>query len=265
MKKIILALVIFSFPIASHAAEFYFDADESKASVRMDTEGETINAVSGEVPLVGMSVSPVLLTNSSSIVIWIEGPVFEEGKIRFSGITPGGFRGDIELFSISILEGYKGELRVVSGAAHLNDDKGTPAKTVSAPSFVDFRGTSQKREDSVAPERFEPVLGKSEDIRNGAYFVSFYTVDKDTGIKGYEWSASFFKPRSGWQPAEMPLFPAKSAYFKRIYIKATDLAGNERVEVVSGPYYLLTIFGVIILGILAALCVLSFSRRRSLS
>ncbi len=275
MKKILFIALILLLPTSAHAAEFHFDypktvvAGETIVSVKLNTQGESINAVSGTLFLPeGVEVSNIL-TGSSMISLWIEMPKIQNSQITFSGITPGGIRGDVEVFSIVLGKAGTFTFEVRDAETFKNDESGTSVQVSSKKASVTVlpgSGKSFNLEDSVSPELFVPLIGESPDLYEGAPFVSFLAQDKESGIKGYEWASTvFLSPNNEeWASAQTPLLIPKTSYASKIYIKAIDNAGNERIVVIAAPYrYAAFGVGGILMALAIVLCVLSFLRRRS--
>ncbi len=89
--------------------------------------------------------------------------------------------------------------------------------------------------DKTPPESFKPVLGQDSSLFGGKKFVSFYAVDKASGIKEYavkNWLFGKFSPASSPYQINRPIFG------DGVFVKAVDLAGNVRLEFVSYPGYI---------------------------
>lgn len=275
MKKILFIALVMFLPSLALAAEFHFEypqkviAGESVVTVKLNTQGESVNALSGVIAIPnGVRISNIL-TGNSMVTLWIESPIVKDGSIAFSGITPGGIRGDVEIFSIVLADAGAFNFNVTSMEAFRNDGSGAVVETVSKKSLITVlpnEGRAFVIDDSTSPEPFSPLIGTDSGLYDGAPFVSFLAQDKGSGVKEYTWaSTAFFAPSTQeWAPAETPLRIPSSSYASKIYIKAVDNAGNERVAVISGPYrYAVLGLGGILILLAIALCVLSFLKRRS--
>jgi len=275
MKKIFIIFILFvSAPFSAYAGEFYLSSiqgipldGEGVVSVHLDTKGERANAVSGRVNIPeGLRVARVL-SGGSAIVLWIEAPRVIGSEIAFSGITPGGFQGDRELFSFVASASVPGNLylRVADGEVRKNDTEGTVMTALSRTLAlrVSSRGGAPVAIDDVMPpESFKPVVASDPNLFDGAPFVSFAAQDKGSGIAGYEAAHSFFLSPgdADWEPIQSPFAVPEDALYDRIYIRAADAAGNMTVVSVAGPGRYTAIWIGVILTVLA-LCVLSFTRR----
>ncbi|HRH22980.1 MAG TPA: hypothetical protein PLB51_03285 [Candidatus Paceibacterota bacterium] len=276
-KTFFVFVFFFVLPVVTFGATFSVETPESASlgeeflvRVFVDTEGDVLNALSGSVPLEKKSFSIERIYDGESIVsVWVDRPLFDTNtsRIVFSGFTPGGFVGKHLVFSfvVKAKESDVFETRVGEAVALKNDGEGSSASTVSlrGRTFVsqDVSTSTVAFVDSVSPEVFEPVVSQSELMFEGRPFVSFATLDKGSGIDHYEYAYAFFMPRtSNWKEIESPFELEARGFSKRIFIKAIDRMGNERVVSVVGPtYYRTILLWVILSGIV--LCVLFFTRR----
>jgi hypothetical protein len=268
MKKIFLFFTLWLVPVVSYGADFYFSHEPEGGSIvlMMNTRGDSINAVSGEVSLpLGVEVS-LIETGRSSVILWLEAPRKEGDSIIFSGITPGGMQGDAELLSFSLSSSRKVEavlsLRNLEVFQNNAESKAVLTKAQSIKIALDGSPLKQTYTDTTPPQTFVPEISREESISGGDPFVAFFALDKESGVSRFEWNHSLFgEPREGWSKAETPLLIPREAFFHTIYIRAIDNAGNVMTVNIPGPYrYAALIVGAII--ILLALCVLSFYVRR---
>jgi hypothetical protein len=275
MKKITfysVFLCVMFIPYFVHGADFYFERSlsnvstgESQLVLKLKTGIDNINAVAGKVEVPeGMKVTKIN-TGSSAVLIWIDQP--RAGKtITFSGITPGGFQGNVTLFSLGYTanKNVNKVLTVTETEVIRNNDSGSVVASKSLPFTLNSsytQSTSTEDKDITAPEPFTIVLGQDDASFNGSYFASFAAQDKKSGVQKYEWAHTlFFSPGGGdWQETMSPVVLTKGVYFQKIFIKAIDGEGNIRVASVDGPYrYTLLWIGIIL--VLTVLCVLFFVR-----
>ncbi len=280
MKHIFLTLaglVLLLSPHVSQAAIFHFDhpyevkSEETLVSVLLDTEHEKINAVGGAITIPdGIEVSKIS-TGNSMVVLWLEAPKQQDGKITFAGIIPGGFQGDGKIFSFTLKSSSAKQvtLEVTDGEVRRNDLDATLVGHTSLKTYFSMRtGTGAmptEFDDVTAPENFIITIDKDKEFLDGNYFASFATQDKGTGVKGYESAVTWFgTPSNGsWKSVTSPVALTGSDLFKVLYIRATDNVGNMRVEKVGGPYrYAVTLLEVI-LSVTALCALLYFVRRLS--
>jgi hypothetical protein len=250
MKKYLIILMLV-FPIFTHA---------ETAALILDTGFETINTIEATLKIpAGVSIDSIT-TGDSMVLIWIQAPLLdkEAGIISFTGLIPGGFAGKRAVFAFSgnFKDADLREFAISNVTALKNDGKGTIlnvnlALDASAPSS-----------DILPPISFQPVIGHSLDIFGGRKFVSFLTQDKETGIDHYEYALkSFGQPGSeDWRIGTSPIPLSRTEYFKSIYIKAVDRAGNEQITVIPGPYRYAGIFMLVVLCIILIVCA-PFSKR----
>lgn len=274
MKKIIFYSVLCCFgfiPSLVHGADFYFEESlnnfstgENQIVLKLKTGIDTVNAISGKIEIPnGVEISKIN-TGSSAVLIWIDRP--QLGKvITFSGITPGGFQGDVKLFSFGFAttSDTQAIFKVTESEVVKNDGLGTFIKSTSKPftAMPYQQSLTRDEKDTDSPEIFTINLGKEKESFDGAYFASFSAQDKKSGIQKYEWAHTWFlSPNSDdWQETVNPIILQKSMYFDKIFVKAVDGEGNIRISSVDGPYrYTLLWIGIIL--IVTVLCVLFFAR-----
>ncbi|OHA91887.1 MAG: hypothetical protein A3J09_00035 [Candidatus Zambryskibacteria bacterium RIFCSPLOWO2_02_FULL_51_21] len=241
-------LILFLLPVSMSAAT---------TVIEIDTDRETVNAVEGVVELPSGIRIDEIYTGNSAVTLWIVEPAWDRaaGRIKFAGLTPGGFRGKYPLFSFS------GEFSATDSAsiafrnitALRADGSGTaaPVRLRAVPGEV--------AEDATPPEPFDILISKTPETFAGKYFASFVAQDKGTGVENYEYALTWIlSPGEGdWQSAVSPLILEDKALFKRIYVRATDKAGNFREISTHGPYW----YPILLISSIIIVCVLLLLRR----
>lgn len=248
----LISLFIFAFCVVPKvfAAEVFFEADnqsfpqgeEFLLNVFINTDGETLNAIEGRVAFPANLLEARDVRNSdSSINFWIKKPyISQTGYITFSGITPGGVVGSKEsIFSIVFRTKRIGEGTVVVDQIKslLNDGVGTLATSKTQPFrfLISQKGTEtptiiQQVVDLEIPEDFVPTIERDPNIYNGKYFLVFATQDKGSGMANYrvregEWGQ--------FNITESPHLLKNQLLNSKIFVKAIDKAGNERLVILE--------------------------------
>jgi len=276
-----LFLIIFSSGFCQ-ASSVYLDPEKEEyykgevfiVEILVDTETECINTVD-----IGLSFDPSVLKvedfskGESLLSVWLKEPEFfnEEGRLLFSGGIPGGYCGRLPgdpgksnilgkvIFSVK--SHIPGETQVVfsnDSRVLLNDGKGSDSKLHTIGStFTVLSGRSNNprhewqnkiEEDKTSPEPFEIKISREESVFDGKYFISFSTIDKQTGVDHYE----IKEGGECWKVVSSPYILENQKLDKIIKVKAVDKASNERiVEFVpdnnSILNYLFLIFSVLII------------------
>lgn len=233
----------------------------STAIVEVDTLGNSINALETTIVFPKSIFISKIMDGNSVINFWIKTATLDEqsNSISFSGLTPGGFVGQHRV--LAIVGDFKiSDLASVSFqniTALKNDGEGTSA-TVKF-----FIKNQEISDDSTPPEPFALYISKAENIFDNKYFLSFATQDKGLGVDHYEYADSWFGSPSeyDWKRIASPMELSSKSLFKKIFIKAIDKSGNERMQSTVGVYYyyLWSVIWIIILVIVT--CAL-FSIRR---
>lgn len=273
--SIIIFLFLFSITNVVSAAELFFEpksqelgiGQEFQVNLMIDPQGKEINVISTTLSFPENLVEAVKIDDGNSILtLWVEKPTLRQGKISFAGIVPGGFIGILGPYE-GALPGKvlgivfktkalgKGEINIKDAEVLLHDGLGTKAKT----SMINFQFSVRKDIevippkpifDLTLPEPFTPEITKHPEIFEGKYFLVFFTTDKESGIDYYEVKEG----KRGWQRAESPYLLQDQTLRSRVYVKAVDRAGNERIEVIE-PHYPIKwyghwwVWGIILLGI----------------
>ncbi len=239
MKKIYFSISLALFSLVP------FIGNASTADVFVETGNNYVNAIEGKIILPKSIDIQGVRTGTSVVTIWVERPTIDSTtkEIIFSGITPGGFRGKGVLLSLEgefKIEDLK-KITFVNIKALKNDGFGTEV------SVKMYATSSQNIEDQSLPIEFKPVVSRADDVFSGNYFVSFLTQDKETGVKEYKYATSFiFKPsEKDFKETSSPIVLEGVDNFKKIYIKAVDYEGNERMGIINGPHRNKTLVGIL--------------------
>ncbi len=270
----------------------YQASDVFVVDIKIDTEGECINTIEAEISFSQDILKAIDFNKGNSILIlWVKEPNFSVvscdepgdscGLLSFSGGIPGGYCGRIPgdpgpsdslgkmIFRVHrmIVEEPGKNLAEIkfltTSQVLLNDGLGTKAK-------LDTRGAvfeiieklespkdewqEEIKKDNILPEPFEIEICQESAIFEGKYFVTFFTVDKQTGVDYYE----IKEGKKDWKKIESPYLLEYQTLQSIIKVKAVDKAGNERIaeylpsEIKKPfPYWLIILitFGIIIWGI----------------
>ncbi|HZX50170.1 MAG TPA: cohesin domain-containing protein [Candidatus Paceibacterota bacterium] len=245
IKFIIFIYLFLVVPFWADAAEFRVESDaesfgvgeEFLVTLVVDTAGEAINAFEGKVVFPESLLELQGVREKGSVVsLWVQDPP------SFSGLTPGGYNGRGVLFSLVFK--VKGEgsgiIDVEQGRALLNDGEGTPADlTISRFEFSipNEPSISQnpmvETNDTEPPEPFEIRIARDTSVFDGKPFLVFAAQDKNSGIDHYEISFLYKGKTTDWQLAENPFLLEHEEDLEKIWVKAVDRAGNERIATLA--------------------------------
>ncbi len=277
MKKIfgiVLAIVLFS-PLQSLAADMSFVADKESfpeneeflVKVYVDSKDATINALEGSVIFSPDFLEFKELREGNSVVnFWVEKNADNSsGQFSFSGITPGGFSGPQSfVFSLVFKAKKIGSSTLAFDKLQLlqNDGLGTKVETTGAKfdfSIVENEGGAEDgllSDDNLAPEDFTITLAQDPDLFDNKYFIVFSTVDKGSGIDHYEIREG---EKDDFKTATSPYLLEDQGLSKKIFVKAIDKNGNERIVSFDAQepnnqyrnYWILAILGILIVAFIA--------------
>jgi len=265
-------LFSFLFFNKTQAARLYFEPQEAimgaekdfSVGVMVDAENQ-INAIS-----VGIFMPPEIalidaVIGNSIINFWVEKPSFDESSrlLTFSGIIPGGFQGEKEpLLTMKIkTAGQEGKATLTFNKEKTKIYLHTPEgvedslelETLALLVVDGQENFGVEIIDRDPPEDFKPEISRDANIFENRWFLVFATQDKGLGIDYYKVCE---KSKTKCAPAESPHLLQNQKLNKKIFVKAVDKSGNERVAVLlpqkPSPWYQnYWIIGIIVLVVIA--------------
>lgn len=215
---------------------------DSLISVRVNTEGETINAIEGTLAVDGLDNQILgLYTGGSAFALWPNKPSLSNGKITFVGGSTVGIKGDsVLLFTVAVRpeSPTTASLNNESLIAYLADGQGTQVKASELSYELDSLNTEVSNvqtygqlvsSDRTSPEPFSIELGRDPSIFDNRYFISFETTDSQSGINRYE----VREGSRGWIRSGTPYVLQDQTRSEKITVRAIDNAGNTQVATLS--------------------------------
>lgn len=263
-RRILLLSSIFYllFSTPAHAALLYIDpgatsygvGDTFIANIRVDNEGECINAGLVEIIYPTKSLRAVDFSRGDSIFsLWTDEPAIDTaaGRVTFSGGIPGGYCGRIQgdpslsnvvgkiVFTVIDASQVKADIIVTDATkVYLHDGLGTEASLTiqgatiglsAQPTLPANEWLSEVRDDTIPPDSFTIQIESTRGVFGGRYYAVFSTVDKQSGLSHYE----IFE-RGAWIETRSP-HKLYDQSLSDIQIRAIDKAGNVRMgEYVPG-------------------------------
>ncbi|MEI6304857.1 MAG: cohesin domain-containing protein [Candidatus Taylorbacteria bacterium] len=279
-----VSYILFNLPSTTSAQTVTMKTAQSKynvgdsfiVSLNLDAKGKQINSMGGSIliPTQAFEVSNIEI-GGSFISLWIDRPSLENihrsstsSEIRFSGGLPGGYSGssgNILSFVLTALKHGDQSLSVDNFNAYINDGRGTALSNVTITKLRlsvgnDDRATKivyKPSDDTTSPEPFDISLGSDPTVTDNDYFVSFFAVDKGSGVTRYEieerpWIISILGVSKLWTQAQSPQILYYQKWISTIEVRAFDASGNVREESIIKPFnigvsaYLLLIIVVIL-------------------
>ena len=256
--RLLLTLLLLGLcvPHFLYAATVYFGVDTFsvpkdkvfEVGVFVNTEGETVNAVSGAVTFPASVSVDRIEYGASLLSLWVTRPQVTDGKVVYEGILPGGFTGsDLYLFSLFVSAKEIGDITIAStnDRVLLNDGAGTDARVHAAALTLKVEETGEVRptesKDIDQPEPFTPAVVNDPALYDGRATLIFATADKDSGIDHYEVLErragifSFFS-LSSWTVAESPYLLRDQSLQSDVSVRAIDKSGNVRDEKLAAKF-----------------------------
>lgn len=257
LRSLPVILVALLAPFSASAASLFLDpasaaygpGDTFIVSVRIDPQGECMNAAHVELSYPPDELRVVDFTKGNSILsLWVGDPEIDNttGRVAFSGGVPAGYCGRIPgdpsesdilgqvIFTVLKTPASAASVRILpASAVYLNDGAGTEAALTSRDALYALQATStqatnpwvdQLSTDTTPPEPFTVQVESTKGVFGGAYYAVFSTVDKQSGLDHYE---AF--ENGVWKRVTSPHVLADQLLRLPVEIKAVDKAGNERI------------------------------------
>ncbi len=288
----LLSTFYFLFSVSVYAQSIFLNSartsynvgDSFSVSLNIDTGGQIINTISGSISVPTDKFQIMETRYGNSIIsLWVERPKIDSGSgiISFAGGVPGGFggsNGPILSFVLKAKKTGTSALALDNIKVLLNDGLGTELKNIASkglslsigeapvkkPTPPSEKGEPKIEEiyvpspDNIPPEDFFPMVSKNSKVADNKYFVSFFAVDKDTGVSRYEITekplilsyitSKFNKP---WTAGESPYVLRGQWWAYKVVVRAYDQAGNYKEGIVLKPFHpvVLAIFAVLLVMI----------------
>jgi hypothetical protein len=242
-----------------------------QVGVALDTQGDDANAIQGEIVFPpNLFTLEAINDGSSPVSLWIEPPhETSSGTIVFSGIVPGGFKGETNSVFGAILVPTgigTGVIDIENVQLLRNDGQGSviPLTTAGQTVVVGSTATSpgELTTPSTTPQKFTPIVSHSPDVYGGKYFLVFSTTDKGSGINHYDVlempSGASLGGNPAWITATSPYLLKDQSLSSDIYVRAVNNEGGAIIMKIPArfPYSAATQFALFGFALLVALAIL---------
>ena len=233
-------------------------------------DSENINAIEGTLLYPHDLLDLKEIQDGNSIInFWIERPNRDTlGRIRFSGITPGGYQGQqgfIFGMTFQAVTSGDGVIEIREQNVLQNDGNGMSANVEI--SHFQFSISQQIQNsklhipnsliDTDPPEAFTLEIARDPHLFDNKWFVVFATQDKGSGIDYYEVQEQQDRmiQSSSWIRAQSPYVLQDQGRTSSLWVRAVDNAGNIRVAALESPgpspqytrYFVWSILGVLVI------------------
>lgn len=264
IKVIIIFVFLFLFSKSVFAATLDVNVDKPNldqgdiftATISLDTEGQSINTITGYLKYNGNYLQAETVNIGNSFVnFWMEKPNIEtNGYIYFSGITPGGVSANqLEVFKVIFqTQNNVGDTNISLNNInlYLNDGMGSVVSPLIKNATVIISGNKSTNDNSLAtlfnnktpPEKFTITRTKDVSIFNRKWFIVFSTVDKGSGVDHYQ-VCELLKCIT----TDSPFLLFNQTPFYYIRVKAYDLDGNMTSSMIVSIWFVLLFISVIII------------------
>ncbi len=259
MKHLFLILTIFLVANTALASDVFFSPAKDVAlgeyiqTTILITADKPINAISGTITFDPTFVSLEAPKTGDSIVkYWLKGikPKSSSGRVEFSGLIPGGFRGTngkvVTLFFKTLREG-RASIGLTNIKVLLNDGSGTSDVVTMTNTSVNILPKKNNTKiwrikdilsDASSPENFVASIIKTDKAFDSKYFLAFSAEDSDSGVESFYMLESkiqlpldtlYGNEEIKWREIENPAILKDQKLKSFIYVKSVDFAGNENI------------------------------------
>ncbi len=229
--------------------------------VRLDTQGDALNAAEGSVMLDKMAVQSVH-TGGSALSLWPTEPRYSPGShsIDFAGGVPGSIAAgeDVLLFTIVAQAHLAGSYSVSVGSARAfkSDGLGTPVEIPASSKTISVGagpGTAAPEpHDTTAPQFVSVEVGQDASLFDGRTYLSFFATDDHSGVTRYQVKEGWF---SAYHDADRYYVLVDQEQGKTLWVRATDADGNTVTKKIPSAHPL-GVWKMIAGGILIVLALL---------
>lgn len=232
LQTLVFFVAVF-FSYSAHAATLslnpssgsYTVGSNISLDVLVDTQGQTINAVSGTLTYPAGSLTPTSIrTTDSVITLWIQQPALSrrDGSVSFEGLilNPGfSGKGKVATINFEVIGPGASDISFSSGLTLANDGFGTNVLTQLSPALFQFTGSAGEK---IARTEIEQLPFDPNELVMGSLrppVVTNYTARPKT-IK------DFFVQGVTYPNAEVQLWIQHPAGEPELVTVVTDGAGN---------------------------------------
>ena len=277
MKKLLFTILFTSLFFGSsslaYGAELYFSSQDNvrvgntfEVSVLFDTGGESVNAADIEI-----SFNQNLLTfagykeSEGVLGFWIERPHIENGKIRLTGVIPGGVTGSydpnkngqqpVSLAKIIFTAKSTGVANLYFTKSQIlkNDGLGTELNHTKKSKVVSIYKKSEEIKeyveptpqviegetpvgtevpaDTESPDKFVLEYFESSLFLRTPSMLTFYGYDAGSGVARYEMKIG----NKDWRVVESPYNIGESLFKRQVTVRAYDHSGNFKDSTIVVP------------------------------
>lgn len=216
--------------------------DEVLIVVSMVSEGVEHNAIEGVLIVPPIFEIDRVITGNSFVTVWLEDPAeFNDGQIRFSGITPAGYnRENGVVFSVVLkaLSSGTANISMNDVGVFKNDGQGTREGLVVRHLPLRLRASKSEEEpylilvkDVTQPQAFEVELVRNPDLYDGKYTLVWSARDVGGGISSYD----VHEGKRVFKHVLSPYVLENQHLNGKIKVVAHDLEGNTRISEVVTP------------------------------
>lgn len=201
-----------------------------------------INSLGATITIDGPATIKSVHTGNSIFSLWPELEIQNTRTLVFLGGSPASVGGSsLRVLTLELAIEGPGTIGVTASNAQafFGDGVGTPISISGfRNSFIALVGSEPserdasqevRSQDTTPPESFAITIGRDSSVFNGKYFISFNTLDRETGVERYEVEEAPFA-----SVVSNGTYVLKDQSMSSpIIVRAYDAAGNVREETLN--------------------------------
>jgi len=246
----------FSKEVVGAGEQFYVD-------LMLDTEGESINTIEGNITFQNDNISFIRYEDGKSMVnLWVKKPSLDSDKntLSFAGVMTNGFNGVIDPFNPKyklpgqiirlVFEGEKPGVSSFSTSIfnlNLNNGEGTSITAQPSNGIIkigDFVNNQKYNDKQNSLPTLDAYVIRDPNVYNNKYVLIFKAFDKSTGIKYVE----IKEGNKSWVVVkDSPYLLKDQSRRSTIYVQAMNNQGASVVKTIEPiPYHFFTTFNIFV-------------------
>lgn len=247
IRTLIAVFSVLMLPVTGLAAEFSFEPVQDAPSPGFTVQivlgiDRDVNAFEGVIQYDEEVVAVAQIREGAGAVpLWVERPnVTDPGALSFAGVFPGGLqrnvRDHITLFEVVFEALVPGTttLTIEESSVYLHGPDGDLDNVRAIPLIVtvdnDDIGTPDVGVDKIPPESFDVAIVRDVPVGERSTVAVFSTRDFQSSVAEFAIRERFLGLFGSWHTTESPAVLSIRWPFSIIDVRATDYAGNSRVE-----------------------------------
>jgi hypothetical protein len=255
--KIFIFIFIFFMAIKTEAVIMSFETPKNRTSLNeefyidllLDTEGDSINAIEGNIKSIGGGLSFIKAENGKSMMdLWVQKPEIINSSIVFAGISTNGFSGVIDPFNknkkipglitrLFFKSNRAGEILFTTSDFTLNKNDGYGTEVIAPAISLSMVVNNQEyiEEENIEIQndslpQIEASIVQDINLYNNKHVLIFEAKDKENGID----KVLIKEGNKNWKEIKSPYLLKDQSRQSIIVLKAINHSGQSTLISIDG-------------------------------